>query len=51
MGKIIIGIQQDNQYLTSGRRQSFSKRWHELAQKSGIETRDLDIHSSSEDFF
>ena len=51
MGKIIIGIQQDNQYLTSGRRQSFSKRWHELAKKTRIETRDLDIHSSSEDFF
>lgn len=48
---LIIAIQSDNQQLSSGRWQSFSARWHELASKQGIETREVDVYSSKEDFF
>ncbi len=37
-----IAIQPDNQYLMSGRYQSFSSRWAELAQQGGHEVRLLD---------
>lgn len=51
MSKPIILIHKDNQQLSSGRWQSFSKRWHELAQESGITTREIDIFSSNQDWF
>ncbi|SCZ85898.1 ATP-grasp domain-containing protein [Nitrosomonas mobilis] len=50
MNKPIIAIQQDNQQLSSGRWQSFSARWHELALQQGITTRDVDIFSNSVDW-
>lgn len=51
MNQTIIGIQQDNQDLSSNRQQSFSKRWHELGRQHGIETRNLNIYTSPDSFF
>jgi glutathione synthase/RimK-type ligase-like ATP-grasp enzyme len=51
MNKPIIAIQEDNLPLTSGRYQSFSTRWHELASQQGIATRKIDIYSNSENYF
>lgn len=49
MNKPIIAIQKDHQLLTSGRYQSFSARWHELAAQQGITTRAIDIFSNATD--
>lgn len=38
-----IAIQPDNSYLMSGRTQSFSKRWAELAAEAGHEVRLVDV--------
>jgi hypothetical protein len=42
-----IAIQPDDQALTSGRRQSFSTRWVELARQSGHEVRLVDAFDAS----
>lgn len=49
--KPIIAIQPDNQQLSSGRWQSFSTRWHELASRQGIVTREINVYSSAKDLF
>lgn len=51
MNNPIILIQKDNQQLSSGRWQSFSKRWHELASESGIKTSEIDVFSDTRDWF
>lgn len=51
MNKPIIAIHEDNLQLSSGRYQSFSARWHELAHQQGVETRKVDINTSSENYF
>jgi len=51
MNKPIIAIQEDNLQLSSGRYQSFSTRWHELASLQGITTRKIDVYSNSENYF
>ena len=35
-GMLTLAIQPDNQVLMSGRRQSFSRRWNELARTRGV---------------
>jgi glutathione synthase/RimK-type ligase-like ATP-grasp enzyme len=42
-----IAIQPDDQLLTSGRRQSFSTRWVELAHQGGHEVRLVDAYDAS----
>lgn len=51
MNQPVIAIQEDNLQLSSGRYQSFSTRWHELASLQGIATRKIDIYSNSENYF
>jgi hypothetical protein len=51
MKKGLVAIQEDNLQLSSGRYQSFSARWHELAAQQGIATRQIDIYSNSENYF
>jgi len=43
-GMLTLAIQPDNQVLMSGRRQSFSRRWNELAQRAGFEVREVDVY-------
>lgn len=49
MRKLRIAIQADDSDLMSGKRQSFSERWQELAAIAGHETVSVDAYS--EDFF
>lgn len=48
---LIIAIQPDHQQLSSGRWQSFSARWFELASQQGIATREVNVYSNDKDFF
>jgi glutathione synthase/RimK-type ligase-like ATP-grasp enzyme len=43
---ISIAIQKDNQLLSSGRRQTFSSRWHDLAGKWGFEAHAADAYAA-----
>lgn len=51
MSTPVVAIQEDNLQLSSGRYQSFSARWHELALEQGIATKQINIFSNSENYF
>lgn len=51
MSKFTIAIQEDNLQLSSGRYQSFSTRWNQLALQQGIATKQIDIYSNSKNYF
>ena len=46
LGRVVLtlAIQPDEAYLTSGRTQSFSRRWQELAAEAGYEAQLVDVH-------